>query len=147
MRTPIAILAACVLSLTMAGCSDDDAANAIPGDVKAVVDAYSASWNDYDAEAFNAVVTDDYMFINTTVGRETTKEQQAASMDTLERVNWNAEQVGDGISAGDGPWFVAISNALTGTNSDGAAGISVVTVVDDGGVLKVLEHIYTGTQP
>lgn len=147
MRTPIAILAACVLSLTMAGCSDDDAANAIPGDVKAVVDAYSASWNDYDAEAFNAVVTDDYMFINTTVDRETTKEQQAGSMAMLESGNWNAEQVGDGISAGDGPWFVSVSNALTATNSDGAAGISVLTVVDDGGVLKVLEHIYTGTQP
>jgi len=147
MRTPIAILAACVLSLTMVGCSDDDAANAIPDDVKAVVDAYSASWNDYDAEAFNAVVTDDYMFINTTVDRETTKEQQAASMEMLESGNWNAEQVGDGISAGEGPWFVSISNALTATNSDGAAGISVLTVVDDGGVLKVLEHIYTGTQP
>ena len=63
---------------------------------------------------FNAIVTDDYMFVNTTVGRGATKEQQADSMETLELVNWNAEQVGDGISAGDGPWFVSISNALTG---------------------------------
>lgn len=146
MRTQIAILAACALPLAMIGCSDDDSANAIPDDVQSVVDAYSASWNEYDAEAFNAVVTDDYMFINSVTGADATKEAQAGGMSMLESTSWNAESLGDGIAAADGPWYVAISNTLTTTNSN-AEGISVLTIVDDGGVLKVSEHIYTGTQP
>ncbi len=40
---------------------------------------------------------------------------------------------------------MAISNALTSTNSY-AEGISVLTIVDDGGALEVSKHIYTGTQ-
>ena len=147
MKNRIAILAAIALPFTMIGCSDDDPANAIPDDVQSVVDAYSASWNEYDAEAFNAVVTDDYMFINSVTGADATKAAQAGGMAMLESMSWNAEQdVGDGIAAADGPWYVAVSNTLTTTNSY-AEGISVLTTVDDGGVLKVSEHIYTGTQP
>lgn len=148
MKKLIAILAACALPLAAAGCSDDDPANSVPDDVEAVVNDYIASWNNYDAEAFAALVTDDYMFIDDGFGAENTKDQQMSDMPLLDAAGWHADVIGDMIAADDGTYYVAVTNSLTTTNGGEAEqGISVVTVVDEGGVLLVQKHTYTGARP
>jgi hypothetical protein len=143
----VLIAATIALPFSMIACSDDEPANAVPDDVSSVVEAYTASWNDYDSDAFLAVVTDDYVFVNN--GTETDVETQANIIDgTLSSANWSADQVGDSIVAGDGPYHVAVTNILTTSGSpEGVEGLSTVTVVDDGGDLKVSEHIYVGENP
>jgi len=148
MKSRIAVLAAALaLPFSAVACSDDEPANAVPDDVWAVVEDYTQAWNDYDGEAFRSVVTEDYHFV--TGGMETGVEAQANLISTaLSSQDWAAETVGDPIVAGDGPYYVAITNQLTSASSpDGVEGMSTVTVVDDNGALKVSEHVYEGMVP
>jgi hypothetical protein len=149
MKNRTALLAATIaLPFSMIACSDDKPANAVPDDVSSVVEAYTASWNDYDSDAFLAVVTDDYVFVNN--GTETDDATQASFIGGggLESMDWSADEVGDSIVAGDGPYYVATTNTLTTSGSpEGVEGLSTLTVVDDGGELKVSEHTYVGENP
>lgn len=148
MKNRISVLAAVIaLPFSMVACSSDDATT-VPSEVQSAVDSYLASWNEYDADAFRAVVTDDYVFTNSNTGATADVDAQATVIDgTLEGIGWNAEDV-DLLVAGDGPYYVAVLNTLTSNSSpDGVDGMSTVTIIDDGGELKVSEHIYVGPTP
>ena len=52
---------------------------------------------------------------------------------------------GERVMAGDGPWYVSQVNLVEDTTTAGPVeGISVLTIVDDGGVLRVANHTYFG---
>jgi hypothetical protein len=143
MKNRIPLLAAVVgLPFVSLACSDDEPANAVPDDVGSVVQEYAASWNDYDSEAFLELVTADYVFISE--GSETDREAQAGIIGdgALSTIGFFVEDVGDSIAIGDGPYYVASTQTLD-TDGGTVEGISTVTVVDDGGELKVSEHIWT----
>ena len=141
-RTAI-LLAAGVLPFTQLACSDDEPANAVPDDVWSVVEQYTAAWNDYDDGAFLEHVTEDYVFVagNTEVDSET--QAGYIGEGSLANSGWSAEVIGDPIVAGDGPYDVAVTNLVT-MNGTPTEGLSLVTVVDDDGELKVAEHIWMG---
>ena len=47
---------------------------------------------------------------------------------------YSSDQVGDSIVAGNGPYYVAVTNTITTSGSPkGVEGLSTLTVVDDGG--------------
>lgn len=114
------------------------------GDVTQLLDDYRSAWNNHDGDAFLALVTDDYVFDSGTGNSDAT--ETAATITSMETVNWNAEPVGDAIMAGSGPWYESTVDLLTADNypSDGIDGISTVTIVDDGGTLKVSQHVFFG---
>ncbi len=113
-------------------------------EIQQLLDDYEAAWNDYDGAAFLALVTDGYGFeiSGTTTGAAT----QALYIDNMGSTSWHVTQVGDAISAGDGPYYVALVDNLTAVDYpvDGVDGVSIVTVVDDGGTLKVDHHVFIG---
>ena len=148
MKHRIAVLAAALaLPFSMMACSDDEPANAVPDDVWTVVEDYRQAWNDYDSEAFLGLVTENYHFVMN--GTETDAQTQAGYISgTMQSTEWEGTNVGDSIVAGDGPYYVAVTNRLTtAATPDGVEGLSTITVVDDDGVLKVSEHVYEGGTP
>ena len=55
------------------------------------------------------------------------------------------ESSGDAVVTGDGPWHVALLSDSTGVEDERAAqGISLFTIVEDDGVLKITRHVYAG---
>ena len=125
----------------------EESSSTVPSDVKAVLDDYAQAWSDYNSEAFLAVVTDDYQHI--TEAGEFDATQQAAAVQGGRSINFTVETQGDPIGIGDGPYYVAQSGLLKGGGfpDDGVVGISTFTVVDDGGTLKVSEHVFIGALP
>ena len=132
-----------VLPLAFIGCSDDDSDSGVPDDVQTVLDTYTQAWNDYDSEAFLVVVTDDYRFMSET--GEFDAIEQAEAIAASRSLNISVESQGDLIGAGDGPYYVAEVAVIKGGTfpADGIDGINTITVIDDGGTLKVSEHIFT----
>lgn len=141
-RTAI-LLAAGVLPFTQLACSDDEPANAVPDDVWTLIEDYTAAWNDYDDGAFLDHVTEDYVFVTDTSESDREAQAEVIGAGTLSGMSWSAEVIGDPIVAGDGPYDVAVTNRIT-MNGIETDGLSMVTVVDDDGELKVAEHIWTG---
>lgn len=137
----IMLAAAVALPFASLACSDDEPANAVPDEVWSVVQEYADSWNDYDGEAFLELVTADYVFVDD--GTETDRDAQADFIGNgaLSAMGFVAEDIGDPIAVGDGPYLVATTQALD-MSGQTTEGISTVTVVDDGGELKVSEHIW-----
>ena len=116
---------------------------AVSGEIETLLDDYVAAWNDYDSEAFLALVTDDYTFDG--ASGPTTAEQTAVAISNNEFTDVNVEEVGDPIMFGDGPnYFVARANRITSsqTNMDG---ISLFTIVQQGDVYKIFSHVFVGS--
>ena len=128
------------VSLALIGCSDDND-NGVSSDAQEVLDTYSASFNEADADAFLAVVTDDFTF-RSEFG-ELDAAGQAAAIDELGTVGWSTEQTGDGIMVGDGPWYVSYPNMIDDDMMNPVEGLSTFIVVDDSGTLKVAQHTFT----
>ena len=115
---------------------------AVTGDIQQLLDENIAAWNDYDGEAFSALVTENYYFV---MGPDRSDAAEMADfIPTLESSNWHVEQTGDAIMVGDGPWLVAVPNLLTGDDYgvDGQEGFSLMTVVDVDGTLLIARHEY-----
>lgn len=113
------------------------------GDVAQVWEDYSDAWNNYDADEFLQFVTPDYTFVMD--GTETNAQDMATEVSSLGNVDWHVTLVGEPVVAGDGPWILSQVNLLEqGTLVTQMEGISVVTIVDDGGVLRVADHIFIG---
>ena len=112
-------------------------------DVAQLWDDYSDAWNNYDGDAFLALVTPDYTFV--TEQGTTSAASEAAYINGLGSYDWQVTPVGEPIMAGDGPWFVSQVNRVEQSNwSEPVEGISVLTIVDDGGVLRVSNHTFYG---
>ena len=111
-------------------------------DVAQVWDDYLDAWSDYDGDAFLEITTDDYTFVSEMGTAGATS--QAAFINRLGDYDWQVTQVGEPIMAGDGPWFVSQVNQIEDNRSGPVEGISVLTIVDDGGVLRVANHMFFG---
>jgi hypothetical protein len=99
--------------------------------------------NNHDGDAFLEVTTDEFTFVSE--AGTTTADNQAMYINQLGAYDWQVTPVGEPVMAGDGPWFVSQVNRVEQNNwSEPVEGISVVTIVDDGGVLRVADHTFFG---
>ncbi len=118
-------------------------ATAPSDDVAQLWDDYSDAWNSYDGDAFLELVTPDYTFVSER--GTTTATDQASEIDRLGAFGWSVTPVGERLMAGDGPWYVTQVNLVENSTGSGPVeGISVLTIVDDGGVLRVSNHTFFG---
>lgn len=116
---------------------------AVTDEIAQLLDDYHDAWNTWDGDAYLELMTGDG--VHRTAGGTSTAAQQARLIDGLERYDWHVEAIGGPIMTGDGPWYVAQANLLTATSyPDGHPGMSILTVVDDGGALRIAEHVYIG---
>jgi hypothetical protein len=115
---------------------------ALSTDVAQVWDDYTDAWSNYDGDAFLELTTDDYTFVSEmgTAG----PASQAAFINGSGRYDWRVTRVGEPTMAGDGPWFVSQVNLIEDDRSGPVEGISVLTIVDDDGVLRVSNHTFYG---
>ena len=88
-----------------------------------------------------AVVTDDFTFHSELDELDAT-ERAAAIDGVVESSGWVAAQTGDAVIAGDGPWYVALPNTISDDMMSPIEGLSVFTIVDDQGTLKLAEHTF-----
>lgn len=115
-----------------------DTDTSVTGEIQSLLDDYTAAWNDYDSEAFLALVSDDYTFDGTGV------DAMASRISQLGGLDWNVEVIGDPIMAGDGPfYFVAQVNHVTNVIGD-EDGVSLFTIVESDGSYLISEHVFTG---
>jgi hypothetical protein len=116
---------------------------AVSDDVAQVWDDYSEAWSNYDGDAFLELTTDDYTFV--TEDGTNSAASQATVINRLGSYDWNVTMIGEPVMAGDGPWYVAQVNRVDdNTMTEPVEGISVLTIVDDGGVLRVANHTFFG---
>lgn len=117
-------------------------ATAPSDDIAQLWDDYIDAWSNYDGDAFLELTTDDYTFVSEmgTAGAAS----QAAFINGSGRYDWQVTPVGDPAMAGDGPWFVSQVHLIEDNRSGPVEGISVLTIVDDGGVLRVANHTFYG---
>jgi hypothetical protein len=116
---------------------------AVSADVAEVMDDYLDAWNNYDGDAFLEVTTSDFTFV--TEQGATGAAVQANYINQLGNWDWHATPIGERVMAGDGPWYVSQVNLVEDTTTAGPVeGISVLTIVDDGGVLRVANHTFFG---
>lgn len=118
-------------------------ATAPSDEIAQVWDDYTDAWNNYDGDAFLEITTDDYTFVSEMGTASATS--QAASINGMGRYDWQVTPVGERVMAGDGPWFVTqVNRVQDSTMTEPVEGISVMTIVDDGGVLRVANHTFYG---
>lgn len=111
---------------------------AVTGDVQALLDDYTATWNDHDGDAFLELVTSDYTFDNGV--QVFPAENQARIIDAA--TDFTVEALGEPMMVGDGPWLVAQANHTTFGSTD-QYGMSLLTVVEEGGMLKIASHVWS----
>ena len=150
-RTLIAIVIALTVALVGLGAwviidRSSTPATAPSDDVAQLWDDYTDAWNNSDGDAFLGLVTSDYTFV--TEQGTTSAADQAREIDVLDAYGWSVTPVGEQIMAGDGPWYMTqvnrVENATSALGAGGVEGISVLTIVDDGGVLRVSNHTFFG---
>jgi hypothetical protein len=109
-------------------------------EIMGVVMDYVDAWNEADPVAFEAVVTDDYVFQN-----EYGTYDLAGQLENLTKVdetNMEASMVGWPIWAGDGPWYVSVADRMMADDWDEpVSGIGTVTIVQEGDTYLVDSHI------
>ena len=111
-------------------------------DVAQVWDDYTDAWRNYDGDAFLDLTTDDYAFVSE-MGTASAASQ-AAFINSSRAYDWQVTPVGERVMAGDGPWFVSQVHRIDDNRTGPVEGISVLTIVDDGGVLRVSNHTFFG---
>lgn len=114
----------------------------VSGEVEALLDDYTAAWNDYDGAGFLALVTDDFVHQvgNTISGAD----DIAANIEAGAAYETTIERMGEPIMHGDGPYFVAQVNSVTSETTQ-LDGISVFTIVQDGDAYKIQSHVFVGS--
>ena len=154
-RNRFLTIAAMVLALALVGLSawvvyDMTTApeTAVTAEIEELLDDYIAAWNSYDGEAFLELLTDDYVLDMVGASAAATQPASDASelVNSLDAFEWSVAVIGERIMAGDGPWYVSEVEHFAGPDYGpaGADGVSTLTIVDDGGTLKVARHAYVG---
>ena len=147
-RTLTAVVVALTIALIGLGAwviidRNSTPATAPSDDVTQVWDDYLDAWSTYDGDAFLQVTTDDFTFVTET--ETTSVDVQAANIDRLGAYDWQVTPIGDRVMAGDGPWFVSqVQRVEFNTLPEPVEGVSVLTIVDDGGELRVANHTFFG---
>jgi len=142
----VVLLAAAVVAVgawaILAGHGNSD--TAVTAEIEELLDDYYTAWNDWDGDAYLTLVTENAVH-ETSLGTSTA-QSQASFIDGFGAYDWHVERIGEAIMHGDGPWYVAQANLLTANTypEDGHEGMTVLTIVDDEGTLKVARHVYLG---
>jgi hypothetical protein len=110
-------------------------------DVAQVWDDYTEAWDNSDGDAFLQLTTSDYTFV--TEQGTNTAAAQANAINML-GPSWSVTPIGERTMAGDGPWYVSQVNLVEGVSFAPVEGVSVLTIVDDDGVLRVSNHVFFG---
>jgi hypothetical protein len=113
------------------------------GEINALLEDYRTAWNEYDYEAFLALVTDD--FVHEYAGFSSDAQATAADIESAEAFENNIETVGDPVMSGEGPeYYVAQADVLTSEGETALEGISIFTIVQDGDTYKIRHHVFVG---
>ncbi|MFN2122971.1 MAG: hypothetical protein ACK2UP_05660 [Candidatus Promineifilaceae bacterium] len=128
----------------------------IPPKLEQVIEDYITAYNEYDTEAFQAVITDGYMlyegdsYSTSNVSNPVCNGFDAEEMSTyIEGYNmrrvYQFELIGEPIVTGDGPWIVSqVIHVSAIDYPSGLSGISTFTIVDEGGIFKVTRDVFVG---
>ncbi|MBL7201754.1 MAG: nuclear transport factor 2 family protein [Anaerolineae bacterium] len=132
---------------------------AVTAEIGQLLNDYFAAFNDYDVDAVRTAITDGYVLyeggswdsdraVSTPVSQAYGAAHVFAFVKGYNRENKvQFERLGEPIMSGDGPWLVAQVIHMTSTDPtypNGVDGISTLTVVDEGGTLKVARDIFVG---
>ncbi len=140
---------------TAAAATTTTAASAMP-EIEQLLDEYNRIWSAADADAFKALLTDDYVHSGNTflAGADLSNPEQVSlssrpggGHDLDQTINrmmtygsiYQIERIGEPIVSGDGPWFVSVAE----DSAQGDAhcnGISTFVIVEEAGTLKVAYH-------
>ena len=74
----------------------------------------------------------------------TAASEQAVAIAESETIQGHVEKIGDPILYGDGPFYVAQANRTTSTVVD-MDGISLFTIIQEGDMFKILDHVFIGS--
>ncbi len=144
-RPPPTAITAPTTTEPVATTVEDQSANDVFDELRAVADEYLGSYEARDSEAFLAIVTDDYRFVSDQ--GQVSPVDQARDIDrVLDEIDWGIELLSDYVTTGTDPYTVEFDNRITATiyPSAGRVGTSTLTIVDDDGTLKVSKHVHTG---
>lgn len=125
-------------------------------EVAQVLDDYGRAWEEKDATAMRAIVTDDFL-----INEYIYKYEVGEGLELFEHIgddvngivfngfllDWQTEQVGEALVVGEGPWMVSIEeNWLVpkGFLTSHYDGVGTYVVVDDAGTLKIANHYWAG---
>jgi hypothetical protein len=113
---------------------------AVTGEIETLLDQYTTAWNEYDGEAFLALVTGSY--VQEYAGSITSAQDVAAAIVANEASHLQVQRIGEPIMYGDGPnHYVAQANRLT-YESNELDGISLFTIVEQNGVNLISRHLF-----
>ena len=116
---------------------------AATGEIETLLEDYQTAWNEYDGEAFLALVTDN--FVHEYAGFSSDADSTAAQIESNEVFENNIETLGEPIMSGDGPtYYVAQVDVLTSQGDAELQGVSLFTIVDDADVLRIQQHVFVG---
>jgi hypothetical protein len=129
---------------------------AIPAEIAQLLRDYDAAFNAYDADAFHALLTEGYMSYRTDFDSHYAVSSGMAEKypvewvlaglkSTYPNLEFHVERRGQAIVSGDGPWIVAqvlFEEFNDPQYPNGVEGIQTLTIVDEGGTLKVARDIY-----
>ena len=139
----VVVLLLAVVGLIIWPIGGDDSSASLPDDLEQLLDDYTDAWNDYDADAFLALTTSDYV-MRTERNGESGQQAQANVIATLGNAEWRTTPVGDPIVTGEGPWQVAQQTDVSADflPAGEESGISTFVIVVEDGVPKVASHTY-----
>jgi hypothetical protein len=117
------------------------------------IDAYNA----YDLDAIRDLITDDYMIYETPWDLAAINNPVSSTYEAERFLEWvelyfpsienRYERLGDPIMTGNDPWLVSQVISISSNDPaypNGVKGISILTVVNEGGTLKVARDIFVG---
>ena len=131
----------------------------VPGDIQALIDDYVTAYQERDADALEALVTDDYMLteIIYAAGRDIANPDEVSLTYNVDkrmvalrnefeyREDWSIEQSGTPIVSGDGAWVVSVEETWTDAPANiQLTGVATYVVMDDDGKLKIDKHYWAG---
>lgn len=117
----------------------------VADELRAVADEYLRSYEDRDSDAFLAIVTDDYRFVDDQ-GQVQPRAQARDIESVLDQIDWGIELLSEYVMTGTDPYTVEFDNRITANiyPSTGRVGTSTLTIVNDDGTFNVSRHVYRG---
>lgn len=146
------------LALVLGACSSDSAGSedaAISAELQQVLDDYIVAWEQHDVEAFQAIVTEDFVLTESFYAQPGDSVVQdsfdLAAPSTAREIefgyDFEVEHFGKPIATGDRPWFISVGETWTAANEEYIAdGVASYTIVDVDGTLKVASHYWVGNR-
>jgi hypothetical protein len=118
----------------------------IPAEIATLLEDYTATWNDYDGDAFLGYVRETD-FVHSSYGGTYNAAQTAILIEGWEVYGFQVEVAGESLYVGDGGinYVVQPVRITSDANPDGASGFAITTVTEFGvDGWMVIGHEYVG---